>query len=231
MTPAETEIGIGARAEGQSAADPVRLDDPLDDAPLERLAAWIEEARGHPSIRNADAMALATVDAKGDPRVRFVLCRGRGGAGRRGPHNTNQRRAPGGGLARPPPASGAFYWDPLGRQARLSGPIVRATAAESDAYFAGRHPLSQLSAWASEQSAPIASRAELEARRDAARRTHGDGTRRPIPRPPHWGGYHLLIERVELWVEGVGRLHDRAEWCRRSLEGESLLWEGRRLQP
>jgi pyridoxamine 5'-phosphate oxidase len=225
MTPTE------AMADGSRAADPGRLDDPLDDAPLARLASWIELARSHPSIRNADAMALATVDPEGDPQVRFVLCRGLDVERGRATFYTNERSAKGRDLARHARASAAFYWDPLGRQARVSGRIERATAAESDAYFAGRHPLSQLSAWASEQSAPIDSRLDLEARLAAARTRHGDGVQGPIPRPPHWGGYHLVIERVELWVEREGRLHDRAEWRLRAGDGEPLAWEGRRLQP
>jgi pyridoxamine 5'-phosphate oxidase len=231
MVAADSEDVPGNPIEKTRRGDLGRLDDPLDDAPLERLAAWIAEARDHPKIRNADAMALSTLDARGDPQVRFVLCRGLEVERARATFYTNEHSAKGRELAAHGRASAAFYWDPLGRQARLSGRVERATDAESDAYFGSRHPLSQLAAWASDQSAPIASRVALEERLAAARATHGGGDPQPIPRPPHWGGYHLLIERVELWVEGKGRLHDRAVWHRDVGRDGASMWKVQRLQP
>jgi pyridoxamine 5'-phosphate oxidase len=143
-------------------------------------------------------------------------------------------------------AAAVFYWDVLHRQVRLEGLVTPTTAAESDAYFASRAWQSRIGAWVSEQSAPIGSRAELErAADDVARRfgvpsptASGDVAPDPgiaIPRPPHWGGYLLWVQAVELWVEGVARLHERARWTR-SLNAagdgfEGGAWSATRLQP
>jgi pyridoxamine 5'-phosphate oxidase len=138
-----------------------------------------------------------------------------------------------------------MHWDTLHRQLRVEGPVVRADAATSDAYFASRNWRSRLGAWASQQSQPIGSRAELyQAVARAAVKlalpapaedeSQPDPGRR-IPRPPHWGGLHLWAEAVELWVEGSARIHDRARWTR-SLQPDGAgfsagPWSATRLQP
>ena len=140
-----------------------------------------------------------------------------------------------------------FHWDSFGRQVRMEGVAIRSPAAESDAYFATRDWGSQLGAWGSDQSAPLESRSALIAqvgRRamrlgvDAAKNLGsiaGD-KRRAIPRPPHWGGFRVWPRRIELWIEGNDRIHDRARW-ERSLErrdGDEFEvgnWTGTRLQP
>jgi pyridoxamine 5'-phosphate oxidase len=119
-----------------------------------------------------------------------------------------------------------MHWDHLYRQVRIEGQVVRAPAAESDAYFRTRPWQRRVGAWASAQSQPVDSRADLEravvetAQRfgvpvpgpedAAAPAGTGDG----IPRPPHWGGYHVYADAVELWIEGESRIHDRARWTR-----------------
>jgi len=203
---------------------------PLPDSPLPLLAAWLAEARAHEAIRNPDAMALATVDAENHPQVRFVLCRGVDLPRACFTFYTNEESTKGRELTRHPRASAAFYWEPLGRQIRITGPVGKASAADSDAYFATRERLSQLAAWASAQSQSIAHRSALEARLEAMRRRFGDA---PIPRPPHWGGFVLSARSIELWSSRAGRLHDRARWVRgENVEGVAgTTWQGCRLQP
>ncbi|MGH8210979.1 MAG: pyridoxine/pyridoxamine 5'-phosphate oxidase, partial [Steroidobacteraceae bacterium] len=138
------------------------------------------------------------------------------------------------------------HWDALHRQVRVEGPIVPAPAADSDAYFASRPWQSRIAAWASEQSAPVASREVLlKAVASTAERfgvpdpnrSGGEGhCELLIPRPPHWGGYHLWADSVELWVEGEGRIHDRARWTRElTPQADGFFgtgpWSATRLQP
>jgi pyridoxamine 5'-phosphate oxidase len=187
--------------------------------PLPALRQWLEEARTASGTNNPDAVALATTDAEGRPAVRIVLCRAadweRGWLG----FYTNLESAKARTLAARPFAALAFHWDALGRQARIEGPVTLAPEADADAYFATRPRESQLAAWASAQGEPIASRAALLARFAAAAQRFGglegrDGAP-PVPRPPHWGGYRVWIERVELWASRPHRLHDRVRWRRR----------------
>jgi pyridoxamine 5'-phosphate oxidase len=125
---------------------------------------------------------------------------------------TDRSSRKGDALAANPRAALVFHWDRFARQARLEGPITLAPDADSDAYFASRHPESRIAASASEQSRPIASRAALEARWDEVAARLRDATY--IPRPARWGGYCLWIERIELWVSRPHRLHDRLAWQR-----------------
>jgi pyridoxamine 5'-phosphate oxidase len=129
---------------------------------------------------------------------------------------------------------------------RIEGPVVPSSASESDAYFASRPWQSRIGAWASQQSTSVPSRAALAAAVDRAARRFGVPSPMqsaddcadpgiPIPRPPHWGGYQLWAEAVELWVDGAARLHDRARWTR-ILEPSATgftagSWSAMRLQP
>jgi pyridoxamine 5'-phosphate oxidase len=125
-----------------------------------------------------------------------------------------------------------LHWDTLGRQVRLEGPVLASPAEESDAYFATRPLDSRIGAWASLQSSTLDARQILLDRVAETRaRFPGD-----IPRPPHWGGYRLWPEAVELWVEGAYRIHDRARWERSlaSSDGTSFragTWHCTRLYP
>jgi pyridoxamine 5'-phosphate oxidase len=206
-------------------------DPPAD--PLPHLAAWIEDARRTPGIAEADAATLATVDPDGRPSARIVLLRAldteRGSAA----FYTNRASRKGRALAAHPRAALVLYWDSLGRQARIEGPVTLTSDAESDAYFASRHPESRVAAAASDQSEAIDSRAELLARFDGVLQRFGAAD--AVPRPPGWGGYRIWIERLELWASRAHRLHDRIEW-RRSLvpEGSGYrggAWRARRLMP
>ena len=208
------------------AADP-----PAD--PLPRLRAWIDEARADRGVAEPDAGTLATVDANGQPSARIVLVRAldleRGAV----LFYTNRNSRKGRALATTPFASLVLYWDRLARQARLEGPVTLASDAESDAYFASRHPDSRLGAWASDQSEAIASRAELVARYEAMKARFGDGG--AAPRPPYWGGYRVWLERVELWASRPHRLHDRVVWERElARDGDGFrggAWRATRLMP
>jgi pyridoxamine 5'-phosphate oxidase len=222
------------------------LPDPLPYEPLALVADWLSQAMRANVQPNSNAMVLATVDSEGAPSARVVLCKEiRPDAGYI-TFFTNYLSRKGTELAANARAAVVMYWDVLHRQVRLEGRVTPTTAAESDAYFASRAWQSRIGAWASEQSAPIASRAELVRAADAAAQRFGapvptssdDAAPDPgvvIPRPPHWGGYHLWVEAVELWVEGAARLHDRARWTR-TLEAEGGgfkggRWSATRLQP
>ena len=212
------------------------LVDPLPETPIPLLTRWLAEARASDRIRNPEAMALATVDELGAPRVRFVLCRGFDGARARFSFYTHFASPKGQDLDRERRASAAIYWDALGRQVRLSGRVERASDASSDAYFASRHRGSQLSAWASVQSEPIGSRAALEEQlSETTARLEASFGDEPLPRPPGWGGYLLEADRIELWAEGADRVHDRAVWTRSDgRAGPSatpIVWAVARLQP
>ncbi|MDH3588684.1 MAG: pyridoxal 5'-phosphate synthase, partial [Gammaproteobacteria bacterium] len=137
-------------------------------------------------------------------------------------------------LERTANATAVFHWDALGRQARIEGIVVRSPVEESDHYFASRPRDSQISAWASAQSEPVASRKALRAQLIEAEDRYRDAE--SVPRPPHWGGYRLWASAVELWVQGENRLHDRARWIRtvamdNNGDPHPDHWSVTRLQP
>ncbi len=188
--------------------------------PFELFAQWFEAAKAH-EINDPDAMALATCDAGGLPDVRTVLCRGMG------PHGlvfySNAQSAKGRQLQGNPQAAGLFHWKSLRRQARFRGAISPVDEATSDAYFQARPKLSQIGAWASEQSRALDSRATLEARVEDFSRRFGESE---TPRPAHWHGFRLTPVEVELWADGAFRLHDRVRFTR-----EGAGWTRQRLYP
>jgi pyridoxamine 5'-phosphate oxidase len=193
----------------------------LDPDPLGQFSAWLAEAEAA-GFAHPTAFALATADADGAPSVRMVLVRGHGPDGFR--FFTDRRSRKGIDLAANPRAAAVFSWPELARQVRVHGTVERLSEEESAAYFATRPRGSRLSAWASEQGAEVASRAELEARVvELDARFPGDD----VPLPPHWGGYRLIPEAYEFWVSRPDRLHDRVEY-RRDPAG---AWIRRRLQP
>jgi pyridoxamine 5'-phosphate oxidase len=210
--------------------------DPLPPDPLPVLAAWLGEAFAAGLAPNPHAVALATLEPDGSPAVRMVLCKSIEPAVGRLTFYTHRESAKGRALALHPRAALCFYWGPQDRQARVVGPVEAVPDAEADAYFASRPLDARLGAWASRQSEPIASRAALRERvREAAARFGLGPTPEPgafVPRPPHWGGYAVLAESVELWISGVARLHDRAHW-RRDLSDPARpgAWRAERLQP
>jgi pyridoxamine 5'-phosphate oxidase len=190
--------------------------------PFALFQLWFEEARAT-EINDPEAMALATVDEDGLPDTRMVLCKG---ADKRGlVFYTNIESAKGRELAGQPRAAALFHWKSLRRQARFRGAVSEVTAAESDAYFASRPRGSQIGAWASQQSRPLATRAELEAAVDAYERRFGNGD---VPRPDHWRGYRLEPVEIEFWRDRPSRLHDRVMFKRARPES---TWEKRLLYP
>lgn len=228
------------------------LPEPLPAEPFTIFRSWFDQAHRERVQPNPNVMALATVAPDGTPDVRMVLCKQMNLDLGFLVFFTNYNGRKGRELAASPRAAVCFHWDLLDRQARFEGVITQSPAAESDAYYASRPLVSRASAWASEQSAPVASRDALVAKlADVERRFNIDldrdgdvrGDASPaarIPRPPHWGGFRLWITRAELWVGGVGRLHDRAAWTRAlqpatfdGMPGYTIRtqWESTRLQP
>ncbi|MFM7259858.1 MAG: pyridoxamine 5'-phosphate oxidase [bacterium] len=181
---------------------------PADPFPL--LEQWIAEAAKLPTP-NPNAMTLATVDRDGQPSARVVLLRGLTRDGAR--FFTNRQSRKGQALGANPRAALLFHWDSLDRQIRIEGRVMLATDAESDEYFAQRPADSRVNAWASDQSQPVADRAELERRAESmTRRFEGAD----VPRPPHWGGYRVSLDRIEFWQGDKYRLHDRIVYTRRA---------------
>jgi pyridoxamine 5'-phosphate oxidase len=172
--------------------------------PIATLVSWCEEAKAR-GLREPYAMTLATATPRAVPSARVVLFRGLTPEGAiRFFTNYESRKAR--ELEQNPNAAAVFYWADLGRQVRIEGKVSRLSAAESDEYFAGRPRMSQLSAWASPQSRPVASLEDLLALRAEKEAEIGAGA---VPRPPFWGGYALTPERVELWTNGEARFHER----------------------
>lgn len=182
--------------------------------PFELFEQWFEEARGS-EPNDPHAMAVATVDSDGLPNVRTVLLNG---YDRRGfVFYTNTESAKGRELDASGKAALVFHWKSLRRQVRVRGPVARVADAEADAYFASRPRDSQIGAWASEQSRPLASRAVFE-ERIAAMRARFEGG--PVPRPPHWTGYRIVPLSFELWHDRPFRLHDRVIFRREAVDGD-----------
>ncbi|GGA53996.1 pyridoxine/pyridoxamine 5'-phosphate oxidase [Edaphobacter acidisoli] len=187
--------------------------------PIALFAAWLTDAEAsEPNDANAAALGTATVD--GAPSVRMVLVKrvdARGFA-----FFTNAESRKGVELAANPRAAMCFHWKSLRRQVRVEGVVSELPGADSDAYFRTRSRMSQLSAVASQQSRVLGSREELEAR------VHEIGVQYPneVPRPSYWKGYVLRPERMEFWLQGIGRMHDRFLFVR---AGDD--WTRQRLFP
>ncbi len=176
--------------------------------PIARFSEWLAEADAT-EPNDPNAVALATVNAAGQPAVRMVLLKGLGPDGFVFYSNQQSRKA--GDLAANPRAGLLFHWKTLRRQVRVEGAISVVSDAEADAYFATRGRISKLGAWASEQSRPLPDRATLEARlADVTARFDGGD----VPRPPHWSGYRVAPERIEFWWDGEHRLHNRELFVR-----------------
>lgn len=193
--------------------------------PLGVLRAWIDEGALH-AQGDANAMVLATATPDGSPSARVVLCKAIEDCPPAAVFYTNYGSRKGQELDANPRAAAVFHWPLHGRQARIEGRVVRTSDAESDMYFAGRPFLSRLGAIASSQSRPLTSRAELIRRVFRAAVRPGAASLRP----KEWGGYRMLIERVELWCAGRGRLHDRTLWIH-TPNAAGPEWTSSRLYP
>ena len=175
----------------------------MPDDPMVLFEQWQRDA-SVAGLADPTGVVVATVQPDGSIRQRFVLLKGVSEDGFVFFTNYNSDKAE--ALAQNDRSSMLFPWNELDRQVSVSGKVEKITESESDAYFAARPRASQIAAWTSQQSQPIASRGALEAQYQAtlARFDGGD-----VPRPGHWGGFKLVPERIEFWQGGEDRLHDR----------------------
>ncbi|RUT26568.1 pyridoxamine 5'-phosphate oxidase [Asaia sp. W19] len=193
---------------------------PLDADPFSLFADWMKEAEAH-EPNDPNAMALATATPEGVPSVRMILLKG---ADARGfVFYTNLESRKGSELLANPQAALLFHWKSLRRQIRIEGPVEPVSAEEADRYFASRSRNSRIGAIASDQSRPLADRAEFEHRiRDVAARFEG----KEPERPANWSGFRLVPRQIEFWQDRPYRMHDRATWTRTEND-----WAVTRLYP
>jgi pyridoxamine 5'-phosphate oxidase len=180
----------------------------MADDPFALFDAWFAEAKAV-EPNDPEAMALATSTPDGHPSVRMVLLKGHGPEGF--DFYTNRDSRKGAELSANPRAALLFHWKSLRRQVRIEGPVDVLPDAESDLYFATRGRDSQIGAWASDQSRPLASRDEFEQRCEEIRRRY-DG--QDVPRPPRWGGFRVTPDTIEFWSDRAHRLHERRLFTR-----------------
>lgn len=187
--------------------------------PFVLFQTWFDEAVAS-EINDPDAIALASVNADGMPSVRMVLLRQWSVDGFLFFTNYQSRKS--GELLATGKAAFCMHWKSLRKQVRVTGQVGKATAAQSDAYFNSRGRGSQIGAWASAQSQPLGSRAELMGQVEAHDKKFPDA----VTRPPHWGGFCLVPEEMEFWADGEHRLHDRFRFTR-----ADSGWDIQRLNP
>jgi pyridoxamine 5'-phosphate oxidase len=192
------------------------------DDPMALFAAWMAEA-SKTEPNEANAMALASVDAQGHPNVRMVLLKHADAKGF--VFYTNLESAKGRELLGQPHAALCFHWKTQRKQVRVRGPVSRVSDEEADAYFATRAKDSQIGAWASAQSRPMEGRFafEREIAKYAAKYALGK-----VPRPPYWSGFRVTPLEIEFWRDRPFRLHDRLVYSR---EAETAPWRTERLFP
>ncbi len=223
------------------------LPEKLPNSPFPTIADWLRQATENEVQRNPNCMTMASVDTTGQPTARILLCKEIIADPGYLVFYTNYKSRKSREIAANPKVGIVFHWDSMGLQVRMDGLAVRCPEAESDEYFASRDRRSQLGAWGSDQSEPIGSRqALIDQVRERAKKlgftlspdlhTLTEGDQAKVPRPPHWGGFRVWPTRVELWIEGANRVHDRAAWAR-DLQQESAHtfsckpWSATRVQP
>lgn len=193
----------------------------LDPNPFRQFERWFAEARTGNEM--AEAMSVATAEADGTVSVRMSLMKAFDSRGFVFYTNFNSRKAA--QIRDNPRTALCFWWPEFERQVRVEGVAVRVPEDESDAYFATRPRGSQLGAWASNQSEVlVGGRGDLDARLQQLEATYRD---RPVPRPPHWGGYRVIPTLIEFWQGRADRLHDRFVYRLR----EAKDWTIERLAP
>nr|WP_315975498.1 pyridoxamine 5'-phosphate oxidase [Streptomyces nigrescens] len=214
------------RAEGLAESD-------LAASPYDQFARWFTDATVA-RLHEPNAMVVSTADAAGRPSSRTVLLKGFDDRGF--VFFTNYRSRKGRELAENPYVSLLFPWHPLARQVVVTGIAERIGRDETAAYFRTRPHGSQLGAWASDQSAPVASRTELEQAYEELAARYPEGEQ--VPAPPHWGGYRVAAETVEFWQGRHNRLHDRLRYVREKAAdagtgsgAAEITWRVERLAP
>ncbi len=200
---------------------PHLLDKAVQADPFLQFELWFKDAQ-EAHVPEINAATLATVDADLNPHARLILIKDFAHSGIVFYTNYLSQKAK--DLQANPKASLVIWWQKIARQIRIEGNVAKTTAAESDAYFDSRPRDYQIGAWASEQSAEIADRKILEENFSQVEQRFAD---KPVPRPPHWGGYRLKPVRFEFWVGGEHRLHDRILYAMNS----SGQWQHVRLSP
>lgn len=191
-------------------------------SPMTQVERWIDEAK-IAQVVEWDSMMVATADQAGAPSARMVLLRGVSEDGFRFYSNYASRKSA--ELAANPVAAIVLYWREQQRQIRATGSVVKLSSEQSVDYWSRRPRESQISAWASHQSTPVADRETLEAEAEKLRTRFGHHD--AIPLPEFWGGYLVIPDEVEFWAHRDDRLHDRLVY-RKNFSG---AWEIVRLQP
>ncbi len=189
--------------------------------PIAFFQKWFDEAHAA-EISEVNAMTLASVDALGKPHARIVLLKGIENGGFT--FFTNYESAKGHDLASHPEVALLFFWKELERQVRVEGIAKKIDVLDSDIYFHSRPEGSRLGAWASPQSQVISDRTIIESNYAAFEKQFSGGA---IPRPPHWGGYSIVPQKIEFWQGRSNRMHDRVHF---TLE-ENESWSKCRLAP
>ena len=260
MTETDNTVSAANAPTDDAAKNPLfmadRLPDDLPTNPFDVFTEWFALARQRGITRNPDAMTVATVDGGGRPSARVVLCRKIDAASGHVVFYTNRQSRKGDEIGQTERVAVVFHYDEFDKSVRMEGLAVPSPDWESDEYFAGRTVAKRLGAWASDQSRPIGSRDDFAEKVIATMDRFGlsvddleeldatpEGRERAaeiVPRPPHWGGYRIYPEAMELWVGNDARLHDRARYTRTLTEatgpeGERVFrggaWSATRLQP
>lgn len=191
--------------------------------PFDLFASWLNEATQCTAIKEPTAMSLATANAQGTPSCRIVLLKAYDERGFTFFTNLESNKSK--QLKTNPQAALCFYWMALDKQIRIEGAVESVSDSDADRYFASRARGSRIGAWASKQSRPLPTRETLEQSLDALEKTF-EG--KEIPRPPHWSGWRVVPRRIEFWIQGDYRIHDRWVYEKSSAHG---LWEKTLLYP
>ncbi len=190
--------------------------------PVDAFRRWFAEAQGDARVAAPEAGCLSTLGPGRTPEGRMVLLKGFDSKGF--VFFTNLESNKGRALRAHPRAGLTFYWLPLGRQVRLAGGVEPLEGAQADAYFQSRPRGSRIGAWASRQSRPLKSRADLKAR---VARFEAEFAGKDVARPKEWSGFRVVPDRVEFWQEGKHRLHDRIAYSK----APDQKWRVERLFP
>ena len=198
------------------------LEDEIPTDPFELFHYWLRETETNKEVEEVNTMTVSTVGLDGFPRSRVVLLKEYDREGLI--FYTNYLSEKGKSIENNPKVSLSFFWPESERQVHIKGVARKVSDEESNEYFSSRPRGSQLGAWASNQSSVIPSREFLQKKLELLEKEYEN---KPIPRPPHWGGYKVIPQEFEFWQGRPNRLHDRISY---SKENE-LNWKIDRLAP